>query len=201
MRELHPRKIVLVDFDHVIFNTAKLKSRHLALLRRFGFSLRHYKEAHRKMMKEAISFHPAFHRKHLTRDRELRKKIAKSYEQLFLKKGHYNFPGAMDFVKKLSHKYSLILLSYGYKDFQLKKFGQSGLKRFFENAIITMNLHKKKDLAWFRKRYGNHILIIDDSEPVIRAARITGVKAIRVKKGEKNSAYYKKLAKRIENLL
>jgi FMN phosphatase YigB (HAD superfamily) len=79
----------------------------------------------------------------------------------------------------------------------MSKLRQSRLGRFFTKTVITSNLHKKKDLIFFRKKYGEDILLIDDSREVAATARALGIKVIRIRRGIKGPVYYKKLLTKI----
>ncbi|HUZ92406.1 MAG TPA: HAD family hydrolase [Candidatus Paceibacterota bacterium] len=193
-------KTILIDLDHTLIDTAAFKRHRMAILRRFGVSRRQFEEAHRNIIRGMAVFHPDAFLDYVFPDPKIRRKVLGEYQKLFGRKKGYNYPGARAFVQKLARKHRLILLSYGHKQFQLRKFIQAGFGRFFKYVLITGNLHKKEDLAAFRKKYGPHLIMLDDSPHVIAAARALGVKAVKIKKGKKNTAYYAALARRIERL-
>ena len=196
------KKIVLIDLDQTLIDTEKIKKDRDVLLRRFGVPRGVITSARKRM--DGKLFHPDIlfdHIRRLTGGKYYTPAMKNLYNTLFSKYETYNFPGVSPFLATLSRRYELVLLSYGHRHFQLKKFRQTRLGKFFKEAVVTSNLHKKKDLASFFKKHRSDVLLIDDSKSVISAARDVGMKAILVRKNGKNKAYYRKLLKRIEATL
>lgn len=181
---MHEEKIILIDLDYTLIDTERIKASHERILRHFGISARASKEAYKKVTRRK-PYHPAFHMRALITNDRLRGQAMREYWQLFEKRGEYNFPGVMPFLKALSRKYRLVLLSLGDKDFQLRKVRQSGFGKFFATTIITRDRRKEKELLRLFERHGDDILLLDDSAVAISVAHSIGMKTIRVRKGEK----------------
>ncbi len=190
------KKVILIDLDHTLIDTERIKREHESILRCFGVSASVSKNAYRKVTRRGF-YHPVPHTHAVIPDGLSRRRALREYWQLFEKRGTYNFPGVVTFLKMLSRKYRLILLSWGHKDFQLKKFNQAGFGKFFEAAVIMRNRRKEKDLQRFFGKYGNNVLLLDDSPVAVSVARKIGMKTVRVKKGWKDANYYRRLLARI----
>ncbi|MGC9599263.1 MAG: NIF family HAD-type phosphatase [Minisyncoccia bacterium] len=190
------KKVILIDLDHTLIDTERVKREHESILRRFGVSASVSKKAYRKVIRRGF-YHPVPHMHAVIPDSLSRRRALREYWQLFEKKEAYNFPGVVPFLKTLSKKYRLILLSWGHKDFQLKKFNQTGFGKFFETTVVMKNRRKEKDLQWFFGKYGGNVLLLDDSPVAISVARKIGIKTVRVKKGKKDANYYRRLLARI----
>lgn len=193
------KKTILIDLDHTLIDTERIKNHHERILRRFGVSAAASGAAYKQVTRKH-PYHPVAHT-HAAAGVRLGKQVLRDYWKLFEKKEAYNFPGVTSFLKTLSKKYRIVLLSLGHKGFQSVKFNQAGFWKWFKRAVFTRSRNKKKDLAQFFKKYGADVLLLDDSQSVISTARAIGMKAIRVKKGRKNAAYYRTLLGKIKRSL
>lgn len=191
------KKTILIDLDHVLIDTEKIKEHRVRILKRFGISARVSHTAYQRSIEQKGMYHPAFYLHHVTSDKAKRERITHHYQELFLKRRTYNFPGVTRFLRMLSKKYQLVLLSYGHHGFQMKKFRQAELGAFFKRTSITPHRDKKPDLSAFFKKHRDNVLLLDDSKLVIAAAREIGMKTILVRKGKKDAAYYRRVFDRI----
>ncbi len=194
------KKVILFDLDHTLIDTTRIRNDWLKVLERFGVARKDAERMSKRMLQGEAIFDPTLALS-LVAHAPHRKAAKATMDEMYRAFEKYNFDGIGDLLAPLSRKYALVLLSYGHRPYQMLKFKQSGLQGFFTKAVITSNLHKKEDLIAFRKKYGDDVLLVDDSLTVARAARGAGVKVVWIRRGHKDAAYYKNLLQRIEKAL
>lgn len=104
-------------------------------------------------------------------------------QQLFQQPHAYTFSGAEDFCASASATHTLVLLTYGQKEFQLVKLRQSGLQTYFTEIIVTNERSKEKELLRLRAQYGS-VLILDNSELVLATAKKLSIPYVHVQHHE-----------------
>lgn len=192
------KKAVLVDLDRTLIDTNRIIAHRFAILKRFGIKKAHAKHAYRVLERKGV-VGVDHYINFVARGHKDRRLILKEFYGLYAEKELYNFEGARAFLELLyARKHSLVLLTYGHKEHQLKKLSQSGLGRFFERIIVTTDPHKGKDVRVFHKKHGRRVVLVDDSKNAIDCARRVGIKALRVKAGHKDKEYYRKIVRKID---
>ena len=192
------RKIILLDFDRTLIDTDRLNRARHAVLRRAGIPMEHIRVAYKEAAK-GHPFHPGEFFAHLERlgGARIHPHVRVGYRNVAREKGAYNFSGTEYFLEQLAKRYTLVLFTYAHKSFQREKLKHSGLAPFFARVVFTGTVHKDAEIAAWCTKYKDNVLLVDDQPMAIAAARKAGMKAIRVKKGEKDKAYFGKVLKKI----
>ncbi|RJP45952.1 HAD family hydrolase [Candidatus Parcubacteria bacterium] len=191
------KKVILVDLDHTLIRTAYLKQRAIAVAGRLGVA----KKIARENLDSAIAgkpFHIRSYARRLGGSKHQRAMLLKEFLKLHEEPKKYNFPGVEHFLRRLSRRFTLMVLTHGHPEYQRWKIDQSKLLRFFNRVIATKEHTKRRELLRFYKKFGSNITLIDDSRIVVAVARNIGMRAILVRKGRKDERYYRQLSRRIE---
>jgi uncharacterized cofD-like protein len=185
------KRLVLLDLDDTLINTPKLKGE------LFEFILK-LKSLDAK--KEIFAALKPFNKDRFIMLKKSRYRESRDtynfYMNLFKKKRKYNFPGSVNFVKKLHKEYELWLLSYGYPPLQNRKLEQSELSQYIKNIVFAEERSKEKELEKIAI-IKPEATILDDEPYVINKAKSLNLKTIQVKKGKKDTAYFRKLLQKI----
>ncbi len=193
------RKIILFDFDRVLIDTDKIKAGRLGLAQEFGVSRTMAKRIYAVMSRKGIA--PQKYFEYLITDPKQRMEAITKADAFYLVPRKYNFPGVEMFLRRLSESCELILFTHGHRGHQLLKLDQSKLKPFFKRIIFTRSRGKHEDIKFFYEKYGDRALLVEDSDEALKEAKKVGMKAIKVRTGSKNKAYYQKLLKRVSDKL
>ncbi len=168
---------IILDFDDTLFDTARFKKALAAIFKKHKVDfLKTYEQA--KKPKGAYSL-----KKHLALVQKADiKSIEKDIDKINFKQ--FLFPDVLKFLKTLKKDNSLILLSWGDKEFQLRKIyglGQNFTSLF--DKIITGPTEKAKVLDKILKTYKSRpVLFIDNSPQELEKIRKRFKDVILIKK-------------------
>jgi FMN phosphatase YigB (HAD superfamily) len=191
-------KLIIFDLDDTLINTDQIRRNIVKFAQDLGVSKKMALRARGQVRSSSQPFTIENYGKLLfSNDTDKRKMLAEKFYSMFEKRGEFNYPGIERFLKGLKNKYSLVLLTYGDKDLQKKKINQSGLDKFFSEAIVSRDNTKVAPLIHLQKKHGNNILFIDNAKTTCDAACELGIPMIWVTSARKSEGYFKKLAERI----
>ncbi len=189
------KKTIVIDFDDtLIATTPRLKQKLFNISTKSGISIEQARHAY-LLTRNLFSIE-----KYIRQLKKNHPNKVSNIEMLkaFSKPKEYNYNGSEWFLKNLQHKgYNLILLTFGNKKLQQLKIDQSGLETYFNKIIFSLNIKKEKELLMLKKQYGEELLVLDDSDQALEAARKLNINTIKVRKSFKNKSYYSKVMRRI----
>ncbi len=189
------KAVLIFDLDQTLFDTVSFIRDNSTLLKKHGISKRRSFAAVRERF-ATEPFHPKKYIDALFTLAHQRKKALKDFFGLLREPERYWYSGVEDFLHKLKKEHTLILVTYGHRNFQLKKIGT--YSRFFEKIIVTKKKDKEADLQKIKKIFpASAHCFFDDKRIPVKAARSLGMHAFRVKKSPKDRQYFEALHKKI----
>lgn len=193
------KHVVIFDLDHTLYDTDRFKRDSFRILAKLGVAKKRAEDVSRDYFKERQFHHRTFARL-LLDDAQKIQHFLKKHEELFLKSENYWYEGVYGFLKELRKKYYIVLLSYGDKDFQLKKISPA-YTQMFDEVIVTRRKDKIAQLRRVKNKHSSSkILLIDDADRPLASARALLLSAIRIKKTKKDKKYFDRLVQRIRVL-
>lgn len=193
------KKVIILDLDDTLLNTNEIRSSILKLAQGVGVNKKKALEARISVRSSSKPFTIENYASFLFPNSSVeRQKLKLSFNKMFQKKGSFNYPGVEAFLKNLSKKYSLILLTYGDNTLQKKKIVQSGFSRYFSKIIVSSDNTKAEPMKGLMKIHSKDVLFIDNAKATCDTASKLGMPMIWVTSKNKNSKYFKRLAERIE---
>ena len=191
------RKVIIIDFDETLVDTAEIKRRLFGVAKKFGISRAQAEKAYKNLRKKH-HFEPE---RYVQALRKYNKKVYwKEFEKIFAKPKEYNYKGAENFLKNLARNNKLILLSYADPIYQKKKIKQSGLGKYFDRIILTTQLSKQKELKKLKNQFGKKLVLLDDKTISVKSAAGLGIRAIKIKKGIKTGRDFTKLLDLVDKI-
>lgn len=184
-------RMIICDFDGVLFDGEKFKKDYSSIFAGFGISARAYSAAYRKGKSHPKGFHHALTRRFAEKlDIHV---FPARMEALLKKSPRYLYSDAKDFLRKcLKEKITLVLVSTG-PAFQKRKITTSGIAHFFKKVVVIRDASKaaaiKKIIRAFPKE---RVIFVDDTAEVVDGVKrevrsIFAIQMIR-RRGKKKSA-------------
>lgn len=168
------------DFDGTLFNTALFYENFVNLLKDYGVSESLVVDVRKKLFTMSIFSVNKLVSK-IVGDNNLDESIYKKVDDLY--KNNYVYEDCVSFLKKVSGKFELILLTYGDMEYQKKKIECSGLSSYFNKIIITEKNKALEDVDYERG------IFIDNSVKELNDFKSCGAKYLfRIKR--MNDSHY-----------
>lgn len=185
--------LIILDFDHTLFDTPRLKQAIEDMFLKHGISHDLFLET----LEESKGEGPANKAGKRDWKPEQQFKILKSRglsnvdairEQFVkvLQESHtFLYEDTLPFLKKVSKDNSLALLTYGEDSFQnMKLEGSSCAVKYFGKIVITQNIFKDKEARELAQ--GAKCIFVDDNPTALSAAKKMAehIVTVRIKRGE-----------------
>lgn len=191
---------ILIDLDDTLINTThQIKPKLFSALEKFGWPRTKIIQVYQKVLKtKPFSLKEFVNQLALGQRRKNRRLTRQKIEKgLLSKPRQHNFPGVNLFLKQLARRHTLILLTYGSYSWQRQKIRQAEIKRFFNRLIITTERSKKSALLKLRKRYGQTVVLLDNSPLIQKRGRALGLRVIPIYRRQENLPDYQKILNRL----
>lgn len=185
---------IFIDFDDVLFNTARFKKDLMGLFMNNGvtgedFDKYYYNYYPNTPDREVKAYFFEKHIEELAKNTNIDEKKLKDEADIFLSDtSAYVFPDVLDFLTKFDKK-DLYIISFGGREFLKIKIGNSGIVEYFEDIILTERL-KEFALGDALKRGGwedqEEIFFLDDRVEQIESVKksIPKIKTIFIRRPE-----------------
>lgn len=159
---------IIFDFDHTLFDTKRF---FLFFEKKFVEKFNLKKEIFEKSFKKSKNnfYKPQKH--FLLLSKKIKVFSKKDFEkELFslLKKYSKKFlyPEVLEVLNKLKKDFSLYLISFGEKNFQMEKIKGSGIGKYFKKIIITSKRDKTPIIKKILQRDKKAVFVDDDQETI-----------------------------------
>ena len=147
--------IVIFDLDYTLLDTKAFKEGIVAAISAHGPSIEEVREAQEGAMNRNPDgtgyYDPDLHIRlllHRFVDKRIADDAREAIEDVIRHTDEYLYPGAADLLHRLHAKgIKLVLITFGNKQFQMRKVKQSGIDKMFDEVIATLEdkgkvLHK-----------------------------------------------------------
>lgn len=166
---------VYIDFDSTLFDTHSFYNDFINICNNYKVETYKIDLLKKELFNDEELFNLDVLIKNIVNKFNIDNSIYSDIDKLYSNK--YVYSDSLWFLKKLKDKYSLVLLTYGDIEYQVKKIKASKLEKYFDNIIIT-NKHKGSlDLD-----YKNLIFIDDNLDEIKDICRKKPKKVIRIKR-------------------
>ena len=164
-------KLIVVDFDHALFNTEEFKESLREIFIRHGIDRELYEETYKRI--RTVEKSPYSLERHLDilegkiYDKQKLQQIKREVMLLLRATDKYLFPDTIDFLEKEKRDNKLMLLTLGELDFQSLKIRYAGIEKYFAKVIISRGRlgkgTKEREVAKIASNHRHQkIVIIED---------------------------------------
>lgn len=193
--------LIIIDFDRTLFDADSFKEELSKIARRYGVPKSTFLKVYKESALKGICFVPNRFLHTLAKSKpglEINK-IEKDYSGLVKNAQKFLFSDAENFLKNLSENNKMVLLTYGDKNFQNKKIKYSGIKKYFDEIVITTKFDKTNEVKKVIKKYKKEkIIFIDDSADVVERVKEKLPRVKTIKASRKGNLV--KIKRQIKNL-
>lgn len=176
---------IILDFDHTLFDTPRLKRAIEDVFLKHGISHDLFFETMEESKGEGRDWKPERQFK-ILKSRELANidVIEDQFQKVLQDSRIFLYEDTLPFLEKASKGNSLALLTYGEDSFQRMKLeGCSGVTTYFEKIVITQNIYKDKEVRELAN--GAKSIFVDDNPTALSATKKMAVHivTVRIKRG------------------
>ncbi len=158
--------LIILDFDHTLFNTSKFKKELFSCLADLGIDSNLFTNTYHQVVNRqqgSYDWDINVHLQCLQKDTNFPLEAGKKrIEEVINGSAKYLYSDAKWFLKRLNEdNHKLLLASWGNVDFQKKKIQNTGIKKYFERVILSQK-SKKQSLERVIKDADQLIFITDN---------------------------------------
>ena len=176
---------IILDFDHTIFDTPKLRAAIQDIFSRHGVEDNLFSRTREESRSGGRNWKPA-------RQFEILKSlgisdvdlIREEFEKIMSESHVFLYQDTIPFLEKVKKDHSLALLTYGESFYQEMKLAGCGkATKYFDKVLITQNLNKDKEASDLSE--GNPTIFVEDNPLALSATKKIAphITTIRINRG------------------
>ena len=129
---------IYLDFDRTLFDTNTFLKEIYHIIEKYNISFFIFNKYKNKILDKGFNCYKIV--ENISKDYPIDQNIYKEFDLLIENDSIFIYSDVIEFLYFLKkNNYNIILLTKGNKEFQKKKIDYSGIKKYFDEIIITLN--------------------------------------------------------------
>ena len=177
---------IIFDFDHTLFSAKRLVRCLKEEFKKVGVNEKLFSETFQKS-KTKGRYTPEKHFRLIIEKRpEYNLKMLRGiFKKVINKADMFLYPDVLPVLKDLKKENELILLSYGYKEFQMEKIENSKITKYFSKIIITQEINKISTFKKILKEMERGVFVEDNPKSLTEAKKsFPNIITVRINRNE-----------------